>query len=667
MADTDDMAAVLKDVQADMYASRFEDALARLDAALAEAPDHVDALYMRAVCLRYLERFDAASAALAALRAAAPDFGRGLQEQGHLHRTLGDREGAISAYRAAVEANPALHGAWTALAEALNAAGEVGEAAQARAQADFLAALPRELMAASNHLHESRLLKAEALARAFLQKHPRHVEGMRILAEIGKRLGVLDDAEFLLESAVAFEPDNIAVRLDYLDALRRRQKHEAALKEAEGLIERDPDSPVFRSRYAVEKLAVGDYDAALDSFDQVLARLPEDAGTHAARGHALKTMGRTEEAVASYRRAFAARPGYGEAYYALANLKTYRFTGDEIAAMTDQAARPDLPANDRIHLGFALGKAFEDRGEHEAAFAHYAEANALKRARSGYDAEQMQTEFDAQKRVCTPDLFKAKAGLGHDAPDPIFIVGLPRAGSTLIEQILASHSQVDGTLELPDMLAIAHRLRGRARGAGESRYPAVLEELDAEQLAKLGEQYIGNTRVHRGSAPLFTDKMPNNFRHVGLIKLILPNAKIIDARREPMACCFSGFKQLFAEGQEFTYSLDDVGRYYRGYADLMDHWDAVLPGQVLRVRHEEVVADLEGQVRRMLDFLGLDFEPGCVEFHKTERGVRTASSEQVRQPINTRGLDAWRPFEPWLDPLKAALGPDLAPPPGRAR
>lgn len=659
MAETADLSRVLKDVQGEMYAGRFEAALERLDATLAGETDHADALYMRVVCQRYLKRYEDAQATLDRLRAAAPDFGRGLQEEGHLHRQTGDRDSAIAAYRAAVAANPSLGGAWAALAEALDQAGQTTEASQARTQAEALSRLPRKLMAASNHLHENRLTKAEALARAFLQKQPRHVEGMRILAEIGKRLGVMDDAEFLLESAVAFEPDNIAARLDYVEILRKRQKHEAALKEAKDLIARDPESPVFRSRYAVEALAVGDYDGALESFDRVLAALPEDAGTHAAKGHALKTMGRSEDAVDSYRRAFAAQPDYGEAYYALANLKTYRFTDAEMKAMQAQEDQPGLIANDRIHLCFALGKAFEDRLDVETAFTYYERGNALKRARSGYDAGKMDAEFAAQKEVCTPELFQTKSGMGHDAPDPIFILGLPRAGSTLLEQILASHSQVDGTLELPDILATAHKLRGRQRGEDASRYPAVLHDLDAEQLEALGRRYIENTRIHRAGAPFFTDKMPNNFRHIGLIKLILPNAKIIDARRAPMACCFSGYKQLFAEGQEFTYSLDDAGRYYRGYVELMDHWDAVLPGEILRVRYEHVVDDLEGQVRRLLDFCGLDFEPACIEFHKTERGVRTASSEQVRQPINKSGLAAWKPFEPWLDPLKDALGPAL--------
>ncbi|MEM8724933.1 MAG: sulfotransferase, partial [Pseudomonadota bacterium] len=382
-----------------------------------------------------------------------------------------------------------------------------------------------------------------------------------------------------------------------------------------------------------------------------------DHSTLTSKGHALKTMGKQEEAVASYRAAFGARPSHGDAYYALANLKTYRFTDDEIDAMREQAARPDLAFMDRVHIAFALGKALEDRGDYEGSFARYEEGNTLKRTQTRYSADGMSEELARQKQFGTAELFEKHKGVGHDAPDPIFIVGLPRAGSTLLEQILASHSQIDGTLELPDILALAHRLRGRK--VGLPLYPANLHELTGDDFAKFGAQFIEDTEVHRQGAPFFIDKMPNNFRHIGLIHLILPNAKIIDARREPMDCCFSGFKQLFAQGQEFTYGLTEIGRYYADYVDLMDHWDAVLPGKVLRVQHEDVLDDLEGQTRRMLDYLEVPFEEACLEFHKTDRAVRTASSEQVRQPINRKGQGAWKAFEPWLGDLKEALG-DLA-------
>ena len=510
----------------------------------------------------------------------------------------------------------------------------------------------------TNHLHEGRLLRAEELCRAYLQRHKRDVEGMRLLAEIGSRFGVLDEAQFLLETAIALDPENRQLRLDLIQVLRQRQRFADAREQAEWLYRSDPESPLFQSHLAIESMQTGDFDRAFALFDRVLAKLPGDPATLTSRGHALKTTGASDDAIASYRAAVAAKPDHGDAWYALANLKTYRFTDEEVAAMCQQAERPDLAFMDRVHLSFALGKALEDRGEYEDSFRHYEEGNALKRRQTRYDADRMSEELAQQRRVCTPDLFAQHSAAGFTARDPILILGLPRAGSTLLEQILASHSQVDGTMELPDILALAHRLRGRKAGA--SRYPEILDELSDEQLTQFGEAYIENTRIHRGRAPFFIDKMPNNFRHIGLIHLILPNATIIDARRDPLDCCFSGFKQLFAEGQEFTYGLTEVGRYYADYVHLMDHWDDVLPGRVLRVRHEDVLDDLEGQVRRMLDHIGLPFEQACLDFHRTQRAVKTASSEQVRQPINRSGQGAWKPYEPWLGDLKAALG-DLAP------
>ena len=535
-------------------------------------------------------------------------------------------------------------------------------AANSRAQAQRLQTLPRELLAVTNHIHEGRIFRAEEIVRAFLQRNPTHVEGMRLLADIGSRLGVHEDADFLLESAIELEPDNIQLRLDYIQVLRKRQKFSAALEQAKALMARDPGNPVFQSHYAIESMQAGDYETALETFEQVLKALPDDPATLVSRGHALKTYGRTVDAIASYQSATKVSPGQGDAWYGLANLKTYRFSDDELARMDAQMASPELDHMSRIHIAFALGKAREDRKDYDAAFAAYAQGNALKHQTIRYTTEQMQAEFTSQESICTAALFEKQAGKGNPAPDPIFILGLPRAGSTLIEQILASHPDVDGTLELPNILSLAHRLRGRKQLTDREHYPRILHNLSTDELHALGQDYLDNTRIHRSGAPFFTDKMPNNFRHIGLIQLILPNAKIIDARRNPMDCCWSGFKQLFAEGQEFTYSLEDIGHYYAAYVRLMDHWDAVLPeGRILRVQHEDVLDDLEGQVRRILAYCGLPFDQRCVDFHQTERAVRTASSEQVRQPINKRGLEQWRHYEAHLEPLKAALGPALAP------
>ncbi|MWV27230.1 tetratricopeptide repeat-containing sulfotransferase family protein [Aurantiacibacter rhizosphaerae] len=647
MSERDEQLAL---AQKALQAGDFAKGLALVERVLATDPADGEALYMAAVSLRYLNRAPEAEAMLARLHAAMPEYGRAWQEAGHLARAQGQAAQAIAAYQRATRFNPALDASWRALAELQDGAAAKG----AQAQADRIASLPRELVAVTHHLHEGRILRAEEICRHFLRTNPKSVEGMRLLAQIGIKLGILDDAEFLLESARVFEPANVQVHLDYIDALRRRQKFKSARAEAQSLYESDPANPLFQSHLAIESMQTGDYDRAFALFAQVLEKVPNDPATLTSRGHALKTMGKSDEAVESYRAACAAKPDHGDAWYALANLKTYKFTDDELARMEEQAARPDLAFMDRVHLSFALGKAHEDGKNYEASFCHYERGNALKRAQTRYDADIMSAELAKQREVCTAELFAKHEGAGHDAPDPIFILGLPRAGSTLLEQILASHSQVDGTLELPDILALAHRLRGRK--AGQSRYPEILHDLSADQLKTFGEQYIANTAIHRQGAPFFIDKMPNNFRHIGLIHLILPNAKIIDARRAPMDCCFSGFKQLFAEGQEFTYGLNEIGRYFADYVDLMQHWDEVLPGRVLRVQHEDVLDDPEGQIRRMLDYCGLDFEEACLNFHQTNRAVRTASSEQVRQPINRAGQGAWVPFDPWLGELRNALG-----------
>ncbi len=644
----------LKDAQSALQSGQFEAGLNAARAVLTDNPADGEALYMAAVAARYLKQFGTAGEHLSALHAAMPEYGRAWQEEGHLAVARGDNPAALAAFVRATRFNPALEASWREQARLQTEAGRTGEAQAANAQRERLAKLPRELLAVTNHLAEGRLMRAEEICRHFLRRNPKNVEGMRLLAKIGIDLGILDDAEFLLESAVEFSPDDVQLRFDYIDALRRRQKSAEAREQAELLYQRDPANALFQSRLAIECIQTGDYDRGLELFDSVLEKIPNDPASLTSRGHALKTKGDRAEAEASYRAAITARPDHGDAYYALANLKTYRFDVDELAAMKAQVERTDLAFMDRVHLNFALAKALEDEGDYEGAFACYDKGNALKRAQTRYSADGMTKELERQKEHCTPDLFAKHQGAGHTAPDPIFILGLPRAGSTLLEQILASHSQIDGTLELPNILALAHRLRGRK--AGQSLYPQVLHDLNAEQLEKFGADFIENTRIHRAGAPFFIDKMPNNFRHIGLIHLILPNAKIIDARRAPMDCCFSGFKQLFAEGQEFTYGLAEVGRYYADYVDLMDHWDAVLPGKVLRVQHEDVLDDLEGQTRRMLDYLEVPFEEQCLAFHQTDRAVRTASSEQVREPINRKGQDAWKPFEPWLGDLKAALG-----------
>jgi len=642
-----------------LQAGKLQEAEAAAQAALQREPEDVESLYILAVCQRYLKQNAEALETLSQLKIVKPDYGRTFQEEGHVRRQLSDMNAARMAYEQAVSLNPGLVASWKALGDVQSALGNEDAAGAAYDESQRLGALPPELLSVLSFIHEDKLLKAEQLCRAFLQKNKHHVEAMRLLADIGTRLHVLDDAEFLLESCLEFEPDNRRARMDYVNVLHRRQKYDRACDEAKRLHTSQPDNPAFETLYANECAAIGDFDSALTSYDAVLNKVPDNAHVHLVKGHALKTVGRQDDAVAAYRKAYEIKPDLGDAFWSLANLKTYAFSDPERVLMEAAESAPMTSIVDRFHLCFALGKAYEDEGDYETAFTFYERGNSLKKQHVRYDADRMDEEFQAQRDICTQALFDTKTGFGADSRAPIFIVGLPRAGSTLIEQILASHSQVTGTMELPNVPALAHRLGGRRTFNDERRYPGVLNDLAAEDAKKFGEAYIADTAVHHKGAPHFTDKMPNNFRHIGLIHLILPNAKIIDARRDPMACCFSGFKQLFAEGQEFTYGLDEIGRYYKGYVDLMNHWDTVLPGKILRVQYENVVDDLEAQVRRLLEFCGLPFEQACVDFHETDRSVRTASSEQVRQPIYTSGVEQWRNFEPFLGPLREALGPDL--------
>jgi tetratricopeptide (TPR) repeat protein len=638
---------------------RAADACLLLRDLLRELPDHEDALYVFAVSLRYAGKFEGAHATLSKLQQLRPAYGRAWQEQGHLETALGNTAAAKAAYKRAVACNDSLIASWRALETIAVDEADRELFTEAAEQRQRLAALPPELLSVRNMMSEKRLYKAERLCRGFLKENPQNVEGMRLLADLGVKTGVLDDAEFILESALDFEPDNRFARFDYMNVLYRRQKYAESLQQAQLLRDAEPENDQYLAAFANQSVAVGNYDEALDIYDALAERADRNPGLHLVHGHALKTIGRLDEAIESYRRSYEARTDFGDAYWSLANLKTYRFSSDEVKSMIAAEAAAATTIDDRVHLCFALGKHFEDSEDFAASADFYTRGNALRKDELQYTSEAMTARLQMQQKVCDPAFFAARENSGCNAPDPIFIVGLPRAGSTLLEQILASHSLVDGTMELPNIPALANRLDGRRYKDEAPRYPQVLTNVPAEKLQEFGQAFIDDTRIHRQDAPFFIDKMPNNFRNIGLIHLILPNSKIIDARRHPMACCFSGFKQLFASGQEFSYGLAEIGNYYRDYVELMDHWDAVLPGRILRVQYEDVVADLETQVRRILDYCQLPFEEACLNFHRTERSVRTPSSEQVRQPIYKSGLEQWRNFEPYLDPLKEALGPVL--------
>jgi tetratricopeptide (TPR) repeat protein len=638
----------------------FAAALADAETLLDQVPENRDVWYVIAVSQRYLQRIPDALTTLARFEQLHPNFSRLFQERGHCHVALKEAEPAIEAFLRAVNINPALPASWNALKTLFKITGRTADADLAGQHVAKLASLPAEVINATSLFSDGEIIPAEQLIRQFLLRHGDHVEGMRLLAKIGMKLDVYDDPELLLEHALQLEPDYHAMRYDYALALLARHKHAQALEQIERLQKIEPRNRAYRITHATACVGMGKHEQAIEEYREILEETPRAADVHLSVAHALKTLGRQSEAVASYRTAFELRPAFGDAYWSLANLKTYRFAGEDIARMREQERASDIAAEDRYHLCFALGKALEDRGDYAESFGYYRRGNALKRADLRFKIEPLERNARLQAAVCTREFFAARRGSGCDSGEPIFIVGLPRSGSTLLEQILASHSQVEGTTELPNILRFVAELQGRDPDTQEPRYPAILERLTPADFRGLGEKYLADTRVYRSGKPRFIDKMPNNFRHIGLIHLILPNARIIDARREPMACCFSNFKQLFASGQEFTYDIEDIARYYRSYVQLMRHWDDALPGKVLRIQYEDVVEDLEGNVRGILDFCGLPFEPACLEFHKTERSVRTASSEQVRRPIFKEGVDQWRHFEPWLGSLRSALG-DLVP------
>jgi len=631
---------------------------------LAVAPGRLDAALTLGAALRRSGDPEAAVAVLQPL-AAANSGAWGLQfELGAAFAAMGETASAIAHLTRATELNPKSSLAWHALGDQLAIQGDhrAAEAAQARPLAGSVD--DPSLQEGAKALFADDLARADAILKDRFGLHPTDVTAVRLLADAAVRVGAYDAAEGLLRPLLDSAPNFMPARYAYAIVLLIRNEPQAALAHLDRLLVQAPQAGQFLSLRGDTRHQLGDNIGALEDFTAALDLIPDQPRAWMSYGHVLRTVGRQAESVTAYRRCLTLAPTLGEAYWSLANLKVVRFTTDDLAAMEAALAQPGLGDDDRANLCFALGKALEDAGRFESAFDHYAKGNALRRAMWPYDWAQNRDYVRRSQRTFTPAFFKARQGVGEPAPDPIFIVGLQRSGSTLIEQILSSHSAVEGLSELPDLIAIASRLSasadsaapGQAGSAAGVHYPAMLEDLAPERFAELGAEFLQRVQVHRKlGRPFFIDKLPNNFLQLGLIHLILPNAKIIDARRHPMACCLSGFKQNFARGAQFSYSLTDLGRYYRDYLDLMAHFDAVLPGRVHRVQYEDLIADPQTQVRRLLDYCGLAFEPGCLRFYESQRPVRTASSEQVRRPLFTEGLEHWRNFEPWLGPLRAQL------------
>jgi tetratricopeptide (TPR) repeat protein len=600
---------------------------------------------------------DRAIGILAPLSVSQPNWAVAHMELGIALGHAGRGEEAVASLRNALRLKRDLPQAWLALAGHLSAMGDADAADAAYCCHVKFSTTNPGLLAAASALVENRIPEAEALLRQHLKAAPTDVAAIRMLAEVAARLGRNEDAENLLARCLELAPGFTAARQNYALVLYRVNKPGEALVEIDRLLQGDPRSPSNRNLKAVVLCQIGDYLPAIDIYSELLGEYPNHAKIWLSYAHALKTAGLQDKAIDAYRKSIKLDPGFGEAYWSLANLKTFRFGDADVKTMRQQLKRSDLEAANRHQFEFALGKALEDSGDYEESFEHYSLGNSQRRATVTYSADDTSARMQRSKKLFSRSFFQQREEFGADSPDPIFVVGLPRSGSTLIEQILSSHSAVEGTMELPEIISMTRVLRQQGDAAQSATYHDILATMGADDLRDLGARYMERTRIHRKSgAPYFIDKMPNNFQHIGLIHLALPKAKIIDARRHPMACCFSGFKQHFARGQNFTYSLDDIGRYYRDYVELMAHYDEVLPGRIHRVIYEQMVDDTEAEVRRLLAYCGLPFEDGCLRFFENDRPVRTASSEQVRKPIFRDGIDQWRHFEPWLAPLKNTLG-----------
>ena len=658
----------LKSIQQLIQRAKFKQAIEQCEQLQKETADdnqHIELWYLLAVAQRYAKDFSQALHSINQLLYLNQSHSRANQEKGYINLALNQADEAKRCFQKSVQLNPSLVASWKELIDLYRNDKDQENIQIAANQLAKLTTLPAPLLAVSELMHEGKLLKAEQICRHFLLNNKQHIEAMCLLAEIGIELKIYDDAEFLLASALELSPNHLHARSQYLNLLIRLGKYKVAEQQAEKLLSEQPNNLSFNVAKANVLTGLGDTTQAIQIFQYVIKQAKtqssEVAGFHLQLGHALKANGDIDKAVCAYQKAYQVNPSYGDAYWSLANTKTYRFSDKEIALMQQQSQKNTLATIDKVQLHFATGKALEDKKAYQQAFNAYLQGNQLQRSKNGFSIEKIEQQVEQQIKYCTADLFENKSHLGHQATDAIFIVGLPRAGSTLLEQILASHSQVDGTMELHNILGLASRLQGRKYGHDikQNQYPKMLTDIDASYFNRFGQQFIEETRIYRKNAPLFIDKMPNNFLHLGLIKLILPNAKIIDARRGPMACCFSGFKQLFAEGQDFSYDLEDLGRYYQVYLKLMAHWNKVLPNFILQVNHEEVVDDLKTQVARMLEFCDLTFEQSCVDFHKTKRTIKTPSSEQVRQPIYKNATEQWRHFEPYLSPLKTALNKNI--------
>ena len=633
-------------------AQKFNEALTLLE----ETKNNLSELeywFLVSVSLRYLGDYKNALISLSKLIDIDPGFGRAYQEFGHVYAKLNNNKMALKSYIRAIQNNPSLQSSWLGILSFESVDDNLIKLAEKNIF--YLKNLAPELKSVLSYTHEGKLKKAEDLCRFYLQSNPHNVDGMRLLASLASILHIYDESEFLLESCLVFEPENKEVQIEYVDILIKRQKYGSALDFATKIFTKSPEDISLMKLMAVTLQQTDNQLQALDTFKKIIDIEPNNAEIHLSKGHLFKTSGDIKNSIKSYQKAYKCNQYFGDAYWSLANLKTYNFSDSEILALTNMVNDPYVNDDEKIFMHFALGRAHEDTKNFGKSFSHYERGNSMKLSQTKFSINDFISDCNNQKEVCTKDLMQTKSDWGNSSNEPIFILGLPRVGSTLVEQILSSHSMVEGTHELPNILSTAHKLNQRKIQDINSKYPDILLSLSSPQLQMIGDQYLADAEIFRSGKDFFIDKMPNNFRHIGLIKLILPNAKIIDIRRNSMSACFSCYKQLFAEGQEFTYSLENLASYYNTYVDLMDHWNKVLPGQILLLNYEDLINEFEPSVDRILDYCNLPFEQSCLEFYKSKRSVKTPSAEQVRQPIYKSGLDYWKNYEPFLDDLKNNL------------
>lgn len=631
-------------------------ALRRASAVLELSPGHEAAQLLLATACRNLGDPAKSQALLASLARSHPDSATLQLELGRACAAAGRNAEAISAFEAAVALDARLAEAWHGLAAQRFMAGDTRGGDLAYAQYDRVAPLPPEFNDAAIALGDRRLDVAIGILRQRLQKAPEDVRALRMLATIARARDDNYESEDCLTRSLQLAPGYAAARFELATELCAQQRHTEAMPHVERLLAGEPRNPGYLGLKVQTLRFYGQNAEAIALLQQVIAENPDDAKLRLFHGHLLRETGDQAGAIEAYRQALTLQPGMGEAYWSLADLKTVRLTADDREAM-ERFARLAPPGPARAQLEFALGKACEDAGLYAQSFEHYARGNASHRATIFFVPDDLTQSVRRSKALLTKQFFADRSGWGSQRADPIFIVGMPRSGSTLLEQILASHSQVEGTRELPDMPGMVRELIVSAKSAGESNYPDLLGTLQQGELEAYGARYLQQTQVHRPRGrPRFVDKMPGNFAHVGLIQLMFPRATIIDARRHPLACCFSCFRQLFGRGQPFSYDQQELALHYRDYCELMEHFDTVLPGRVYRVYYEQLVADPEAEVRRLLEHCGLPFEPGCLKFYENRRVVTTISSEQVRRPINSDAVEQWRHFEPWLGTLAATLG-----------